>query len=85
MAAKSGYEQRIARQDRRALIQQVRRHAEKHYEDGGWDVVVECWEDVDIDAQIGKARTLKGAIGKFSGIVDVWADQQAEAEYQGRQ
>ncbi len=25
------------------LIDAVREHAVAHYEDGGWDVVVECW------------------------------------------
>jgi len=65
---------------REELIQAVRDHALAHYNDGGWDVIVECWEDHDIDAYIGKARTTKGAIAKFAnGVVSIWADRQADA------
>jgi hypothetical protein len=64
---------------RTELIAAVRAHAEEHYEDGGWDVIVECWEDDDIDRQIGRARTLQGALRNLSAFVDVMADRQADA------
>jgi len=62
-----------------ALVAEVRAHAEAHYEDGGWDVIVECWEDADIEAAIGGARTLGGAIRKLHDVVSVYADRQADA------
>lgn len=62
-----------------ALIAGVRAHAIAHYTEGGWDVVVECWDDDDIAETIGKARTLKGAIAKMADIVDIYADRQADA------
>lgn len=69
----------MASEAKRALAQQLMAYAEGHYEDGGWDVIVECWSEEDIIAQIGKARTLAGAIKKFAWLVDVWADRQADA------
>lgn len=62
-----------------ALIDAVKAYALAHYDAGGWDVVVECFTDEEIAEQIGKARTLEGALKKFSDVVDVWADRQADA------
>jgi len=64
---------------RAELVEAVKAHALEHYEDGGWDVVVECWDDEQIAECIGRARTVKGAIEKFAPIVDVWSDRQADA------
>jgi len=61
------------------LVAAVKAHALAHYEDGGWDVIVECWEDEDIVRQIGQARTLRGALSKLSPFVDVMSDRQADA------
>lgn len=44
------------------LIHAVRSHAITHYNEGGWDVLVECWSDADIAEQIAGARTITGAI-----------------------
>ena len=62
-----------------ALVAQVRAHALAHYNDGGWDVIVECWEDSDIAETIGKARTFKGALAKVASIVSIYDDCQADA------
>lgn len=61
------------------LVQAVKDHATEHYNDGGWDVIVECWDDDQIAETIGQARTVKGALAKFAAVVDVWADRQADA------
>jgi hypothetical protein len=66
---------------RAALIAEVRAHAVANYE-GGWSVVVECYDDEAISDVIGRARTLKGALAKFATIVDVFADRFAEAQFQ---
>ena len=60
------------------LIEQVKAYAREHYEDGGWDVIVECWSDEDIAEQIGSARTLNGAIKRFKDIVAIYSDRQAD-------
>lgn len=70
---------------RRELIAAVRAHAVENYHRGGWDVIVECYDDERIAEVIGRARTVKGALAKFSHIIDVFADRQAEAAYQIRE
>jgi hypothetical protein len=64
------------------LVQYVKDYANFHYEDGGWDVIVECWEDKDILKVLkeNNATTEKEAIAAFKRFVAVWADQQADAE-----
>jgi len=61
------------------LVQQVKEYALANYEKGGWDVIVECWDDEEIASEIGGARTLKGALRKMSFVIDVYADRQADA------
>lgn len=72
------------------LVEAVKAHALAHYEDGGWDVVVECWEDREIadhldqahfndDGSIWTVVTAEDAIRAFEPLVDVWADRQADA------
>ncbi len=75
------------------LIAGVRRYAVEHYEDGGWDVIVECWEDAQIgDALVRysrksgrkrRVRTLAEAVtpGKsiLADVVSIFADRQADA------
>lgn len=46
------------------MVQAVKDHAEEHYNDGGWDVIVECYDDEMIVEMIGRARTEDGAINK---------------------
>jgi hypothetical protein len=61
---------------RAELVAKVRRYAQDHYQDGGWDVIVECWTDGDICAAIGRARTLDGAVRKLRPAVAVLADRK---------
>lgn len=69
------------------LLDDVKAHAYKNYEKGGWDVIIECHEDAEIIEWIGKAKTAKGAIrnvAQKSGIGDYDSyrrDVQAEADY----
>lgn len=65
-----------------ALVKAVKDHAHAHYEDGGWDVVVETYTDAEIVAVLERegATTPKQAIAAFAPLVEVWADRQAEAD-----
>jgi hypothetical protein len=65
---------------RRELIAAVRSHATENYNNGGWDVIVECYDDEAIVKVIGRARTVKGALAKFAPVIDVLADRQAAAD-----
>jgi hypothetical protein len=63
------------------LVAIVKAYAVEHYNDGGWDVIVECWSDDQILEKIERhgATTRKQAIQAFVDVVDVWADRQADA------
>ena len=55
------------------MIAAVRAHAEAHYEEGGWDILVECMDNDEIFSDIGNAQTIEEAItnvGKVLGICD---------------
>lgn len=56
-------------------------HAEKHYNKGGWDVIVECWTVQMIeDAMIEAGNTTPAyALAQFCDLASIWADQQADA------
>ena len=69
----------IAYMPKQELVQAVKAYAHDHYNDGGWDVIVECWTDDEIAEQIGRTTSLAGALKKFAWLVDVWADRQADA------
>lgn len=64
---------------REEIIKAVREHALKHYNEGGWDYVVECWEDSDIEKAIAHALTLDGAIKAVGRLVGIVAEQRKEA------
>lgn len=59
------------------LIQAVKAHALAHYEDGGWDIIVETWSDEEIAEQIGKATTINGALRKMRQIVSIYSEREA--------
>lgn len=77
------------------MVQGVKDHALAHYDEGGWDVIVECYDDEQIADLLtqtdyettarrtltwGKARTVKGAIRKVERqVVGIYADYQADA------
>ena len=45
-----------------AMIAAVRTHALDNYGKGGWDILVECWDDAEILKVIDGAKTAKAAI-----------------------
>lgn len=63
------------------LVDFIKTYANDHYEDGGWDVIVECWSDDDIlDYLLERsAESQADALYAFRNIVEVWADRQADA------
>jgi hypothetical protein len=63
---------------RQALIAAIRAHAVANYGRGGWDVIVEAFDDAQISEVIGRARTLKGALKKFAPVNDVIADRRSQ-------
>ncbi len=61
------------------LVEFIKAHALTNYEAGGWDVVVECFDDEEIEEIVGEAKTEAQALDAFENIVGVFADRQADA------
>ncbi len=65
------------------LVEAVKAHALEHYNDGGWDVIVECYTDEEIAEHLEKevpgASTSEEAIHSFKWLVDVWDERQKDA------
>lgn len=66
----------IAGQDPRVIA--VKDHAIEHYEQGGWDIVVEAYEDEEILDVIKRTRSNAGAIKKMASRVGAVADYRAD-------
>lgn len=51
------------------LVNAVRKYAIDHYEEDGWDYVVECWMDGDILEVIEDAETPAQAIKRVRAVI----------------
>jgi len=67
---------------REEMIAAVKEHALKNYE-RGWSVVLETMSDEELDEEIGKARTVEGAIDKLRPRVATWRWQLIETSFAG--
>jgi hypothetical protein len=63
-------------------IKELRSHALDHYEESGWDYLVECWSDEDIALIIREscADTYEEAFQAVAEYVDLLGDQRSEVE-----
>lgn len=66
--------------DRTALIEAVKAHALENYETGGWDFVVECWEDSDIAEEIEGCTTEAEAIARVGRFASLQDERRREVE-----
>ena len=64
------------------LAKAVMKYAEEHYEESGWDEIVECWEVVEIGTEIKElgCKTEQEAIEAFKRIVDLRSERKREIE-----
>lgn len=62
----------------RELIAAVRRHAERHYGQNGWDILVECWDDQDIACAIGGATSEMIAVMRCSSVLSAVDEYRSE-------
>jgi hypothetical protein len=65
------------------MVKAIRAYALEHYNEGGWDYVVECWSDLDIEMAIlpgdGTLETAIKNVGSQVGVLDsVRKDIQGE-------
>ncbi len=70
-----------------ALAAKVMALAESRYEEGGWDVIAECWTLEEISEHLLEFDLLTEheAVESFSRTASVFADRQADADYHRRQ
>ena len=62
------------------FVEAVKQHAIDNYNEGGWDFVVECWADDEIEIAIATATTAEQAIAIMEQEVGPLADQRAEIQ-----
>ena len=60
------------------LVDAVRAHALEHYNEDGWDYLVECWEDYEILAIVKGSTSEAQAIRKARKQVKVLGDYRNE-------
>lgn len=63
-----------------SFVEAVKQYALDHYEEDGWDYVVETMEDEDIAEDIVGARTPQEAIAKMYKIAKLLGDYRSEIE-----
>lgn len=65
---------------RAELIAAVRRYAEANYGKDGWDFLVECWDDAEIDRHIGHAGVERTAIANCRATTKLLAERRSEVQ-----
>ena len=61
------------------IAKYIYNYAQEHYEDGGWDVIVECWTIEAIMETLEDDESQEEALEGFKDLVSVWAERQSDA------
>jgi hypothetical protein len=64
----------------RRLVKAVKDHAMANYNTDGWDYIVESFTDREIAAEIGKARTEKGAIRAVRAVARLLDERRRDIQ-----
>lgn len=62
-----------------SLVEAVKNHAKSHYNEGGWDMVVECYEDTEIREEIAGCTTPEQAIARLAEVAHIYHDRRLDA------
>lgn len=62
------------------LLDSIRQHAITHYEEDGWDILVECWSDDDILEVIGDSTNFEEAIITLSDTLSTINEYRQEIQ-----
>lgn len=68
------------------IARRIYEYAQGHYDDGGWDVIVECYTHQQIVAAVWGsdehevAVTYEAALAEVSELVSIYADREADAQ-----
>jgi hypothetical protein len=62
------------------MVDAVKAHAVKNYEQDGWDYIVECWEDSEIEQELVKenCQTVVQALYVFADIGNLFDSRRRE-------
>jgi hypothetical protein len=60
------------------MVAAVRAHAMKNYTKGGWDYIIETFEDSELAEIIGGSKTVRGAINKVAWHANLLGERRAE-------
>jgi len=66
--------------DNAALVAAVRQHALQHYNHGGWDYLVECWEDSDIIEEADGCSSVEEVIEVIGRILKIKDDYRRDIQ-----
>ena len=61
------------------IAKYIYNYAQDHYNDGGWDVIVECWTIQTIMDALEDDETKEEALESFKRVAGVHAERQADA------
>ena len=56
------------------MVEAVKSNALNHDNEGGWDSIVECYEDSDIANEIEGCTTIEEAIYEVGKGCEIWGD-----------
>jgi hypothetical protein len=62
------------------LLAAVKAYATEHYDENGWDAVVEAYDDTQLTEAIGRATTPAGAIRNVKEHVAPWNERRREVQ-----
>ena len=67
----------MTEQETAVLVEAVKAHALRHYEQNGWDMVVECFEDSEIAEEIKGCTTELEAVARMASIASAYDEQRS--------
>ena len=56
-------------------------HAAKNYERGGWDIIIEAYDENEIAEMVGGATTVAGAISNVAKAAGIALHEEMRAPY----
>lgn len=68
------------------LCTKIRQYALEHYQESGWDVLVECWDNSDILNDLIESKinpetvSLEDAIAAIASTLDVYDDRRKDIQ-----
>lgn len=65
---------------RTELVNHVKQYARDHYEQDGWDILVECWSDEEIADELLLSMTNEQAVAYFKHFLKPAYDRRKDVE-----